>query len=377
MHERTRTMSLRIPRAWFVRAVVVLALVSCHVVLFYSMSETRSPTSITDGPPMFGPVVLDKWRDLHQRYVTSRSWSTTTQESQSTPPSRHWKFPPIDIWPSSASRSAALSEFTPVTDAQPDPTDTPTPQDPRANKPRVRLSKLQMVRWLRPEYPMEWAEAGMDGSVLLDQRIDAHGQPVKTTVVRGSGSPQLDEAALHAATAWRFAPPLWKSQPVEVSSQIEVRFNFFEFQFSRIDESQTNSSPGEPGSADRAARASSLERSVRRLVGRLQSPQAQSASDLPTTPELQSLTAAVRDWGRVKGVTYVGPVGQPEWRTYAVKPDYLSDSPSGSVTVHWELYRVEPERSTSLWKIAFDRQGRIWGMKADVIPQPSGEPLRP
>jgi len=70
----------------------------------------------------------------------------------------------------------------------------------------VRLSKLRMVRWLRPEYPLEWAVAGMDGSVLLDQRIDAHGQPVKTTVARGSGSPQLDEAALHAANAWRFAP---------------------------------------------------------------------------------------------------------------------------------------------------------------------------
>ncbi|HEY4212192.1 MAG TPA: energy transducer TonB [Steroidobacteraceae bacterium] len=231
-----------------------------------------------------------------------------------------------------------------------------------------------MVRWLRPEYSMEWALAGMDGSVLLDQRIDAHGQPVKTTVARGSGSPQLDEAALRAANAWRFVPPLWKSQPVEVSSQIEVRFNFFSFQFSRIDESRMNTSPGEADSTDRAAPVSSRERSVRRLVGRLQSPQARGASDLPTASEFQSLTAAVRDWGPVRSVRYVGLVGQPEWRAYAIKPDYLSDSPSESVTVRWELYRVEHERSTSLWKIAFDRQGRIWGMKADVIPPPSGEP---
>jgi len=221
---------------------------------------------------------------------------------------------------------------------------------------------------------MEWAVAGMDGSVLLEQRIDAHGQPIKTTVARGSGSPKLDEAALRAANAWRFAPPLWKSQPVDVSSQIELRFNFFGFQFSRIDESQMDTSPGEADSADRAARVSSRERSVRRLVGRLQSPQAQGASDLPTALELQSLTTAVRGWGPVRGVKYVGLVGQPEWRAYAIKPEYLSDSPSGSVTVHWELYRVEHERTTSLWKIAFDRQGRIWAVKADVIPPPADEP---
>jgi TonB family protein len=213
----------------------------------------------------------------------------------------------------------------------------------------------------------------MEGSVLLDQRIDAHGKPVETKVARGSGSPQLDQAALHAANAWRFAPPLWKSQPVEVSSQIEVRFNFFGFQFSRIDESQTDASLGETDSADRTARVSSRERSVRRLIGRLQSPQVQSASDLPAAPEIQSLTAAVRTWGPVRDVKYVGLVGQPEWRAYAVKPDYLSDSRSGSVIVRWELYRVEHERSTSLWKIAFDRRGQIWGMKADVIPPPSGE----
>jgi TonB family protein len=205
-HERTRMMSLRLPRAWFARAVVVLALVSCHVVLFYGISQTRALKSSADGPPMFGPVVLNKWRDLHQRYVTSRPSSEPMQEDQSIPPSRHWKFPPIDIWPSSASRPATLSRFTPVTDAQPDPTDTLTAQEGIANKPPVRLSTLRMVRWLRPDYPIEWAVAGMDGSVLLDPRIDAHGQPVRTNVARSSGSPQLDEAALHAANAWRFAP---------------------------------------------------------------------------------------------------------------------------------------------------------------------------
>jgi hypothetical protein len=45
-----------------------------------------------------------------------------------------------------------------------------------------------------------------------------------------------------------------------------------------------------------------------------------------------------------------------------------------TLDLRWELYRVEHERSTSLWKIALDRQGRFWGMKANVIPPPPPRP---
>jgi len=53
-HERARTMSLRLPRSWLAHVVVVLVLVSCHVVLFYGISQTRAPKSSTDGPPCSG-----------------------------------------------------------------------------------------------------------------------------------------------------------------------------------------------------------------------------------------------------------------------------------------------------------------------------------
>ena len=82
-----------------------------------------------------------------------------------------------------------------------------------------------MVRGLRPAYPAELAAAGVEGSVLLDLRIDPRGVPVETAVARGCGSAELDQAVVRAASLWRLTPPLWKSRPVEVTCRFEVRFH--------------------------------------------------------------------------------------------------------------------------------------------------------
>src|ERR1700712_1076660 len=105
MHASAHTLRLSLPRSWRTQVFIVLAVVTCHAILLYGLFHARAATSITDGPPMFGPIILNEWRDLHQRAVTSRRWSPPMQEDQSTSPSRHWQFPPVDVWPSSASTS--------------------------------------------------------------------------------------------------------------------------------------------------------------------------------------------------------------------------------------------------------------------------------
>jgi TonB family protein len=371
--ERTATTSLRLPSAWRSHVVVVLILVSCHAAVFYGIAQTRAPRSNTDGPPMFGPVVseLGERRGLA---LPGRSVAPAA-EDQSTPPPGHWIFPPIDIWPSVAGPPATLSEFTPVTDAQPDPPDTQTrPQDGlRANKPAPRRSKLRMVRWLRPEYPVERALAGVEGSVLLDLLIDPHGQPVESMVAQRSESPELDEAALRAANLWRFAPPLWKSRPVEVWARVEVRYNFFSFEFSRIGKPSADTSSDNSDRGNSAELVSNRDHAIRRLIEQLQSGLLQPTSDPPSADGLPPLTTAVREWGPVVGLKYMGVVGEPEWRTYIIKPAYRSDPRASAVTVRWELYRVEHQRRSSLWKVAFDRRGQAWAVKAEVV-SPGDEP---
>jgi TonB family protein len=291
----------------------------------------------------------------------------TVVEDQLTPPPGHWRFPPIDIWPSAPSWSPVLTDTTPVTDAQADPPDTQTPpqEGQPTQKPALRRSHLRMVRWFRPEYRMEWALTGLEGSVVLDLLIDPNGQPVQTLVAQRSGSPELDEAALRAAHLWRFAPPSWKSRPVEVWGRVEVRFNFFSFEFSRIGEpvAEPSSEIGDEGNRTQLIRG--RERTLRRLIEQLGS--SQPDRHLFTTDPQQRLGIAVRDWGPVTRLDSLGVVGQPEWRTYAIKPEYRSDPGVDSVSIQWELYRIEHEHSSSLWKVAFDRQGKIWAIKAELV----------
>src|SRR5262249_52521807 len=204
---------------------IVLVVVVCHVAFFYSLARTRAArASSTGGAPMFGPVISDVWRPPRGSPLAARPPAPSVEDS-SIPPARHWTLPAIDIFPSA--HSPTPSEFTPVTEATADPPDVQIVSQgkPSDKKPVASRQKLVMVLWVRPQYPNECAWAGMEGSVLLDLKIDASGQPVETAVAQSSGWKELDQAALHAATLWRFAPPRWESRPVAVTCRVEVRFH--------------------------------------------------------------------------------------------------------------------------------------------------------
>ena len=225
--ERARTTILRLPRSWRFPVVVLAVIAICHGAIFYGIAHMRAPrNSNASGPPMFGPIVSNVWVPRRVA-ISSKPWWPDAEEPL-TPPSRHWRFTPIDLWPSAPGWSATLTEFTPATDARPDPPDAPTTlqHGPPAVKPAPMTSKLRMVRWVRPVYSsVECTLPGVEGSVVLDLRIDPQGQPGEIRVAQSSGFLQFDRAALHAASLWRFAPPLWKSRPLEVWGRVELRFN--------------------------------------------------------------------------------------------------------------------------------------------------------
>lgn len=212
------------PGWWRSRTVVVLLLLTGYLGLLYGVTHTRARRSGATGLPMLTPVISEV--GVRRGDALTGRPPPTAVEDESTPPARHWIFDPIDIWPSTPGRSATLSEFTPVSEARADPRDLePAPQNQQpAKKPGRRPSTLRLVRWLRPQYPPDWAAAGVSGSVVLDLLIDPGGKPVAISVAQSSGSAQLDAAALTAARLWRFAPPRWKSGPVEVWGRVEVRF---------------------------------------------------------------------------------------------------------------------------------------------------------
>ena len=213
------------PRSWRSRVVVGLFLLAGYLALLYGVLHPAARRSNPSGPPMLTPVISEVGVRRGDA-LASKASPAAAVEDDSLPPATHWVFPPIDLWPNAAGRAAEVTEFTPVSDAWADPRDVaPLPQTGQQAKRRARPSTLHMVRWLRPEYRADWAAAGANGSAVLDLLIEPGGEPVELKLAQSSGSAQLDQAVLRAADLWRFAPPRWNSQPVEVWGRVELRFH--------------------------------------------------------------------------------------------------------------------------------------------------------
>jgi TonB family protein len=230
MHE---PLSPRSPILWCTRAIVLAILTISYGGAFYVIAHTRTlPSPHASGPPMFTPVVSTGGKQRGGMTDSERLRSVEQEQSgnqeQVAPPARYWKFPVIDLLPSAPGWASTLSDLTPVTDAEPDPSVTQAPnlENPSATELVPARSILRMIRWARPVYyPVQCNTLRVDGPLMLDLQIDQAGRPDKIKIARSSGSSQLDRTALNAARLWRFAPPLWKSRPLEVRARVELRFN--------------------------------------------------------------------------------------------------------------------------------------------------------
>jgi TonB family protein len=73
-----------------------------------------------------------------------------------------------------------------------------------------------------PEMPAAARQAGIQGVVILEIRIDAEGRVSDTKVLRSI--PMLDQAALDAVRQWRYEPTLLNGKPVPVVIAVAVPF---------------------------------------------------------------------------------------------------------------------------------------------------------
>lgn len=76
-----------------------------------------------------------------------------------------------------------------------------------------------------PRYPREAQRRGVAGTVLLRVHVRVDGGAGDIDLVEGSGSRDLDRAAVEAVRRWRFAPATRNGQPVESSVQVPIAFN--------------------------------------------------------------------------------------------------------------------------------------------------------
>ena len=79
-----------------------------------------------------------------------------------------------------------------------------------------------LVKQIQPAYPHMAQLAGVQGDVILQAVIDREGRIEQLQAV--SGHPMLVAAALDAVRQWRYRPYRLNGEPVEVETQVTVRF---------------------------------------------------------------------------------------------------------------------------------------------------------
>jgi protein TonB len=125
-----------------------------------------------------------------------------------------------------ASRGVAVSPLSPVVDLAPAPGPAvlATVGPVAAVARPATFTPPAFVERVEPLYPERARRAGVEGVVTVRIRLDATGAILAVELVQPSGSRWLDEAALAAAHASRFAPAARESARVASEALATYRF---------------------------------------------------------------------------------------------------------------------------------------------------------
>ncbi len=85
------------------------------------------------------------------------------------------------------------------------------------------VSAPRVISKIEPRYSEEARLAGLEGTVVLSLVVDEAGLPKNIKALKGLGL-GLDEKAIEAVQAWRFAPGQKEGNPVPILATIQVNF---------------------------------------------------------------------------------------------------------------------------------------------------------
>ena len=81
---------------------------------------------------------------------------------------------------------------------------------------------------IQPQYPPTAYRNREEGSVLVRAEVDADGVPGEVTLMRRSGSRDLDNAALAAVRQWHFRPAIENGKAIASAVEVPVDFKLGE-----------------------------------------------------------------------------------------------------------------------------------------------------
>jgi periplasmic protein TonB len=122
-------------------------------------------------------------------------------------------------------------ETPPIVDTIPEievPVDEPAPAAITAETspapPVQETANMTVSRRVDPVYPAGSRRDGEQGTGMYRVLVDEKGKPKDVQVLKSSGFPRLDEAAMVAIRKWAFKPAVQNSQPVQSWTRVQVAF---------------------------------------------------------------------------------------------------------------------------------------------------------
>ena len=122
-------------------------------------------------------------------------------------------------------------ETPPIEDTIPEPeivVDEPAPAaitaETAPSPPVTETANMTVSRRVDPVYPAGSRRDGEQGSGMFRVLVDQNGRPTDVQVLKSSGFPRLDEAAMAAIRKWAFKPAIQNSQPVQSWTRVAVSF---------------------------------------------------------------------------------------------------------------------------------------------------------
>ncbi len=99
---------------------------------------------------------------------------------------------------------------------------SPKPKEDNALRVGGAIKAPEKIKDVRAIYPPDALAAGIEGTVILEVKVDAQGRVAEAHVLKSI--PALDQAALDAVRQWEFQPPLLNGQPTAVIMTTTISF---------------------------------------------------------------------------------------------------------------------------------------------------------
>jgi TonB family protein len=104
------------------------------------------------------------------------------------------------------------------------PAATPMARPPQRIRVGGNVQATKLVRMVRPQYPAEPEQLGIQGTVVMRAVISTMGDLVEVEAINRDVDARLVQAALDAVRLWKYKPTLLNGQPVEVVTTVTVDF---------------------------------------------------------------------------------------------------------------------------------------------------------